>query len=73
MLEAIHKKGDVFKYPKVFQYDNGSDFKSDATRLLEKHDVGIRKVTLKYKHNQTAFLEAFNKELVKQLFKPMDV
>ena len=27
VLEAIYKKGDVFKYPKVFQRDNGSEFK----------------------------------------------
>ena len=26
----------------------------------------------KYKHKHTAFVEAFNKELAKQLFKPMD-
>ena len=27
VLEAIYRKGDVFKYPKVFQRDNGSEFK----------------------------------------------
>ena len=26
--EAIYKKGGVFKYPKTFQYDNGSEFKN---------------------------------------------
>ena len=26
VLEAIYKKGRVFKYPKVFQCDNGSEF-----------------------------------------------
>ena len=30
MLEAICYKGDAFKYPKVFQSDNGSEFKSDG-------------------------------------------
>ena len=27
VFEAIYKKGGVFKYPKVFQYDNGSELK----------------------------------------------
>ena len=26
-LEVIYKKGGVFKYPKLFQCDNGSEFK----------------------------------------------
>ena len=71
VLEAIYKKGGVFKCPKVFQCDNGSKFKSDVTKLLEKHSVDIQRTT-KYKHTHTAFVEAFNKELSKQLFKPMD-
>ena len=71
-LEAIYKKGGVFKYPNVFQYDNGSEFKSDVTKLLEKHNVDIPRTTTKYKHTHSAFVEAFNKELVKLLFKPMD-
>ena len=28
VLEAIYKKGGMFKYPKVFQCDNGPEFKS---------------------------------------------
>ena len=71
-LKAMHKKGGVFKYPKVFQCDNGSEFKSDVTNLLEKHNVDIRRTTTKYKHTHTAFVEAFNRELAKLLFKPMD-
>ena len=42
------------------------------TELLEKHNVEIRRATTKYKHTYTAFVEAFNKELAKPLFKPMD-
>ena len=34
-LVAIYKKGDVFKYPKVFQCDNGSEFKGEVTKLLK--------------------------------------
>ena len=58
VLEAIYKKGGVFNYPKVFHCVNGTEFKSDVTKLLEKHDVDIRR--------------AFNKEMAKLLFKPMD-
>ena len=72
VLEAIYKKGGVFKYPKVFQCDNGSEFKNEVTKLLEKDNVDIRRSTTKYKHTHTAFIEAFNKELAKLLFKPMD-
>ena len=56
----------------VFQCDNGSEFKNEVTKLLEKHNVDIRRATTKYKHTHTAFVEAFNKELAKLLFKPMD-
>ena len=42
------------------------------TKLLEKHSVDIRRATTKYKHTHTAFVEAFNRELAKLLFKPMD-
>ena len=42
------------------------------TKLLKKHSVDIRRATTKYKHTHTAFVEAFNKELAKLLFKPMD-
>ena len=72
VLEAIYKKGGVFKYPKTFQCDNGSEFKNEVTKLLEKHNVEIRRATTKYKHTHPAFVEAFNKELAKLLFKPMD-
>ena len=72
VLEAIYKKGSDFKYPKIFQCDNGSEFKSKVTKLLENHSVEIKRATTKYKHTHTAFVEAFNKELAKELFKPMD-
>ena len=72
VLEAIYKKSGVFKYSKTFQCDNGSEFKNEVTKLLEKHNIEIRRATTKYKHIHTAFVEAFNKELAKLLFKPMD-
>ena len=61
-----------FKYLKAFQCDNGSEFKNEVTKLLEKHNFEIRRATTKYKHTHTAFVEVFNKELAKLLFKPRD-
>ena len=39
---------------------------------LIKHNAVVRRAAIKYKHTHTAFVEAFKKELAKQLFKPMD-
>ena len=62
----------MFKYPKALQIDNGSEFQDEVTKLLEKHNVEIRRATTKYKKTCTAYLDAFNKELSKMLFKTMD-
>ena len=70
---TIYKKGGVLKYPRVIQYVNCSEFKGEVTKLLQKHNVEIRKATMKYKRTHTAFIEAFNNELAKLLFKPMDI
>ena len=69
---------DIYKvspltYPKIFQCDNGSEFKAEVTKLLEKHKVRIQRETTKYKHTHTAFVEALNKILAEQLFKVQDV
>ena len=71
-MEAIYKKGGVFKHPRVLQCDNWSEFKNEVTKLLEKHNADIGRATAKYRHTQTAILEAFKKELVELLFKAMD-
>ena len=47
LLEAVYKKGGVFKYPKIFQCDNGSEFKNEMTKLLEKRNVDVRRATTK--------------------------
>ena len=47
---------DVFKYPKTFQCDNGSEFKNKVKKLLEKHNVDIRRGTTKYRHTHSAFV-----------------
>ena len=47
VFEAVYKKGGDFKYPKIFQCDNGSEFKSKVTKLLESHSVEIKRATTK--------------------------
>ena len=68
MIADIYKVGPL-KFPKIFQCDNGSKFKGDVTKMLEKNEVKIRRVTTKYKHTHTAFVEALNKILTERLFK----
>ena len=72
VLKAVYKKRGAPKYPRVIQCDNRPEFKGEVTKLLEKHNVKIRRTATKYKHTHTAFVEAFNKDLAKLLFKPMD-
>ena len=71
MIADIYKVG-LLKYPKIFQCDNGSEFKGDVTKMLEKNEVKIRRVTAKYKHTHTAFVQALNKILAERLFKVQD-
>ena len=73
LLGVIYKKkGGLFKYPKVFQIDNGSEFKGEVAKLLEKHNVDIRRATTKHKHTHTASVESSNEVLEDLLFKLMD-
>ena len=72
MIANIYKVGPL-TYPKIFQCDNGSEFKAEVTKLLEKHEVRIQHTTTKYNHTHTAFVEALNKTLAEQLFKVQDV
>ena len=71
MIADIYKLGPL-TYPKIFQCDNGSEFKGEVTKMLEKHGVKIQQVTTKYKHTHTAFVEALNKILAERLFKVQD-
>ena len=71
MIADIYKVGPL-KYPKIFQCDNGSKFKGEVTKMLEKNEVKIWRVTTKYKHAHTAFVEALNKILTERLFKVQD-
>ena len=71
MIGDIYKVGPL-KYSKIFQCDNGSEFKGDVTKMLEKDEVKIQRVITKYKHTHTAFVEALNKILAERLFKVQD-
>ena len=71
MIADIYKVGPL-TYPSTFQCDNDSEFKGEVTKMLEKHEVKIQRVTTKYKHTHTAFVEALNKILAERLFKGQD-
>ena len=71
MIADIYKVGPL-TYPKIFECGNGSEFKGDVTKMLEKHEVKIQCVTTKYKHTHTAFVEALNKILAERLFNVQD-
>ena len=71
MIADIYKVGPL-TYPKIFQCDNGSEFKGEVTKMSEKQEVKIQRVTTKYKHTHTAFVEALNKILADRLFKVQD-
>ena len=71
MIADIYKVGPL-TYPKIFQCDNGSEFKAEVSKMLEKHEVRIQCATTKYKHTHTAFVKALNKILRENLFKVQD-
>ena len=68
MVADIYKVGPS-TYPKIFQCNNGSEFKGEMTKMLEKHEVKIQRVTTKYAHTHTAFVKALNKILAERLFR----
>ena len=71
MIADIYKVGPP-TYPKIFQCDSGSEFKGEVTKMLKKQEVKTQRVTTKYKHTHTAFVEALNKILAERLFKVQD-
>ena len=64
MIADIYKVGPL-TYPSTFQCDNGSEFKGEVTKMLQKHKVKIQRVTTKYEHTHTAFV-------AERLFKVQD-
>ena len=71
MIADIYKVGPL-TYLKIFQCNNGGEFKAEVTKLLEKHQVRMQRATTKYKHTHMAFIEALNKMLTEWLFKVQD-
>ena len=71
MIADIYKVGPL-TYPSTFWCDNGSEFKGEVTKMLEKHEVKIQRLTMKYTHTHTAFVEALNKNFTERLFKVQD-
>ena len=69
MIADTYKVGPL-TYPSTFQCDNGSEFKGEVTKMLEKQEVQIQRVTTKYKHTHTAFEEALNKILTERFKMP---
>ena len=59
--------------PKVFECDNGSEFKAEVSKILENQGVMIQCAKTKYKYTHTAFVKVLNKLLTEQLFKVQDV
>ena len=43
-MTAYIYKVDPLTYPKIFQFDNGSEFKGDVTKLLEKHSASNNEI-----------------------------
>ena len=72
MIVDIYKVGPL-TYHSIFQCNNGSEFKGEMTKMLEKHEVKIQRVTKKYAHTHTAFVGALNKIFTERLFKVQDV
>ena len=68
MIADIYKVGPL-TYPKIFQCNNGSEFKGDVTKMLETNEVKIQQVTTKHKHTHTAFGKALNKILAERLLR----
>ena len=71
MIADIYNVGPLM-YPSTFQCDNGSKFKGEVTKMLEKQEVKIWQVTTKSKHTYTAFVKALNQILAERLFKDQD-
>ena len=71
IIAGIYKVGPL-TYPSTFHCNNGSEFKGEVTKMLEKQEVKIRRVTTKYAHTHTAFVEALTKIVIEMLFKVQD-
>ena len=60
----------VFHYPKVFQFNNRSEFKSDVIKLREIYNVEVRRTARKYQQQNISF---FKPKGAQELHKPEKV
>ena len=74
LIEDIYKAGEEhgLAWPKTVMLDAGTEFLGEVTKLFQKHNVKIDRTVTKYHHRHTAFVENFNKQLAKRLFKAQD-
>ena len=66
------KKSGVFNQPKVFQFDNGAEFKRDVKKLIRRHNIGAGRAAAKFKYTYIALVKLFNKQFRKTFFEPMN-
>ena len=71
VLEEIYKKSGVFKYPKGFKSNNGSEFENNMTKLLKNTMLTLEEKQKIQSHSHS-LVEVFNKEFEKYLFKATD-
>ena len=71
MIKDIYKVGPL-TYPKIFQCDNGGEFKGETRQILESHGVRVRAEVTKYNHSHTAFVESLNRVIAERLFRIQD-
>ena len=70
MIADTYKVNGIFS--KIFQCDNGSEFKAEVTKMLEKYEVTKRHTMIKYKNTHTTFVGVLNKIHAEQQFKVQD-
>ena len=62
----------ALKWPETVMLDAGTEFLGEVTKLFQNHNVKIDRTVTKYHHRHTAFVENFNKQLARRLFKAQD-
>jgi transposase InsO family protein len=68
-IKSIYKEGPLV-WPKEMMMDQGTEFKGVTTDLLKKHNVRIIRSDPLH-HRSQAFVESFNRDLARRLYKRM--
>lgn len=64
-LVKIYKR--VLKWPKLLQFDAGTEFMDSVTKTLKDNDTKIRRAEAEY-HRRQSIVERFNRTLAERLF-----